>query len=404
MKLWNKQNTKLHPLVESFTIGEDRELDLMIAKYDVIASLAHGEMLFNQNLISDEDWLQIRSSLDLLLNEIASGQFIIENEFEDVHSKIEHELIMSCGDAGKKIHTGRSRNDQVLTAIKMLYRDYCDLLNNKTHELAYLAKQLKNKFSKYEMPGYTHMQVAMPSSFELWFGAFEESLLEDAQIFLDMKKHINRSPLGSGAGYGVPFNIDRKFTANKLEFEGLNENVVYAQMTRGKCDKQMLFALSQLSATLNKWASDIVLYMGQDFSFFSFPSQFTTGSSIMPHKKNPDVFELIRAETNRIIAAQNEVNLLCANLPSGYHRDMQLLKNIVFPCLTKTEEILDLFILCIREIQIRKDILQHDKYKFITSVIEIEKLVKKGMSFRDAYKTVGEKLELVNSVPQNANP
>jgi argininosuccinate lyase len=392
MKLWKKSNYSLHPLVEKFTVGNDRKLDLAIAYYDAQASIAHAEMLCKQNYLTENECLILCNALREFSALTKNENFIIEVNFEDIHSKLEHYLIMKCGDAGKKIHTGRSRNDQVLTAIKLYYVATIDSLHKKIEELIHCCSSLEEKFSGLEMPGYTHMQVAMPSSFSMWIGAYKESLTEDAELLLSIRKFINRNPLGSGAGYGVPFLIDRNFTTEKLEFEKANENPIYAQMTRGKCDRQLLFGLSNLAATFNKLCSDLVLYMGQDFQFFSFPENFTTGSSIMPHKKNPDVFELVRASCNRIHSGYNEINLLSTNMPSGYHRDWQLLKNIVFPAIESMNEMTDVLLLTLPEMQVNKNVMQQDKYKHIQSVKRIEELVKGGMSFRDAYQKVGESL------------
>lgn len=395
MKLWQK-NTVSSKLVHDFTVGDDRKFDLLLAKHDAIGSIAHVRMLGKTGIISQGESLLLEDELNNILVQIESGEFVISNECEDVHSQIEFLLTEKLGEIGKKVHTARSRNDQSLLDIKLFLREELNTVNEKTY---LLAKTLLARAEKHEqdlLPGYTHYQLAMPSSFGLWFGAYAESLCDDLELLHSVAKIINKNPLGSAAGYGSSFPIDREFTTKELEFDGMNISSVYAQMTRGKTEKTVAFALSGIASTLNKLASDVVLYMNQEFAYVSFPDELTTGSSIMPHKKNPDVWELIRAKCNRIQSVPNELTLLLTNMPSGYHRDFQLTKEILFPAIESMKEILSVAESVISEIQIRKEILASEKYDTLFTVDAVNELVRNGDSFRTAYKTIGEMVEQNN--------
>jgi argininosuccinate lyase len=396
-KLWQKENiinkSNLQGKVEAFTIGTDKIWDLYIAEYDVIGSLAHVKMLESIGLISSIELYELEQGLSDILNSIKQGKFIIEDGVEDVHSQVEILLTRAKGDIGKKIHSGRSRNDQALLDIKLLIKNEIITLALKTEDLFNIFISLSNKYKNNLMPGYTHMQIAMPSSFGLWFGAYAESLCDDLELLISAYNIANRNPLGSGAGYGSSFPLDRKKTTELLGFENMNFNVVYAQMTRGKTEKVAAIALSAIAATLSKFAMDVCLYMNQNFGFISFPNELTTGSSIMPHKKNPDVFELVRAKSNIIQALPNQITLLVNNLPSGYHRDMQLTKESLFPAFNELKNCLEMVILMLENIIIKKDILSDKKYNHIFSVELVNSLVLEGVPFRDAYLKVASLIE-----------
>src|ERR1019366_6200657 len=342
MKLWQKENNKTSNLIEKFTVGKDNELDLALAEFDVLGSIAHTEMLGSIGLLTKKELASIHKELKNILTEIKKGKFIIEDGVEDIHSQIELMLTKRIGEAGKKIHSGRSRNDQVLVDIKLYVRyelkEIVKLVSNLFNQLIELSEAHKDKL----LPGYTHLQIAMPSSFGLWFGAYAESLIDDMEMLAAAYHVANKNPLGSGAGYGSSFPLNRAQTAESLNFETLNFNSVYAQMSRGKTEKTVSFALSSIAATLSKLSMDACLYINQNFGFISFPPELTTGSSIMPHKKNPDVFELIRAKCNRIQSLPNELTLLINNLPSGYHRDLQLTKEILFPAIEELKACLQI--------------------------------------------------------------
>jgi len=393
MKLWNKDNTNTSSLIEAFTVGKDKEFDSWLAAYDVQGSMAHAEMLNQVGLLTDDEWRLIKKELEKILGEINSGKFKMEEHAEDIHSQIEWMLTQRIGDAGKKIHSGRSRNDQVALDIKLYLRAEIQILKDEAKSLFDLLLKQSEKFKDKLFPGYTHLQVAMPSSFGLWFGAYAESLVDDLELLAAAYHIVNKNPLGSGAGYGSSFPLNRMMTTRLLEFGALNINSVYAQMSRGKSEKITAMAMSSLGATLSRLSMDCTLYMSQNFGFISFPESLTTGSSIMPHKKNPDVFELIRAKCNRIQAIPNEITLLINNLPSGYHRDLQLTKEIIFPAIEELKSCFAMAKLMLAEIQIRDKILDDEKYKFIFSVDAVNVLVQKGMSFRDAYKKVGNDIE-----------
>ncbi len=392
MKLWDK-GSKLDRRIEIFTVGTDREIDLHIAEYDVIASIAHAKMLAAVGLITADEMEILVSNLQKIKKEIQEGNFIIEEDFEDVHSKIEFLLIEACGEAGKKIHTARSRNDQVLTALHLYFKDSLSTIFTKVkalfEELLDLAETHEDKF----LPGYTHFQQAMPSSFGLWFSAYAELLVDDVFMLKSAYRIVDQNPLGSSAGYGSTFPIDREFTRSELGFGDLKYNVVAAQLSRGKSEMAVSNALSSIASTLNKFATDICIYMSQEFDFISFPETLTTGSSIMPHKKNPDVFELIRARTNKIQSNSLEIGMLTTNLPSGYHRDFQLLKEGVVNSITSTIEILDIFKHAIGQIQINELNNKDEKYKSLYTVNGMNKLVQAGLPFREAYRKVANDIK-----------
>lgn len=395
MKLWQKE-TPTHNLVEQFTVGQDREMDLFLASFDVLGSLAHTQMLESIGLMSADDLLQIQKELKNIYKEIAEGNFKIEKGVEDVHSQVELLLTKKLGEAGKKIHSGRSRNDQVLVDLKLFFRSQIAEMVSSVNELFELLIQLSETHKSKLMPGYTHLQIAMPSSFGLWFGAYAESLIDDLELMLAAYKICNKNPLGSAAGYGSSFPLNRTMTTQLLGFENLNYNVVYAQMGRGKTERILSQAMSSIAATLNKIAMDACLFMNQNFGFISFPDELTTGSSIMPHKKNPDVWELIRGRSNQLQALPNQIMLLTTNLPSGYHRDMQLQKETLFPAFQSLMACLDMAKLMLKNIKIKDHILDDPKYQHLFSVEEVNNLVLAGKPFREAYKKVGMDIEAGN--------
>lgn len=392
-KIWQKDNIKTNDLVNQFTVGKDLDFDDRLAKYDVLGSIAHVKMLAEVGLIRLDEEQAIVSVLEEVLSEIEKGNFEIDKTAEDIHSQIETILIEKLGETGKKIHTARSRNDQVLTDIKLYLLDEIREITERTDSFFQILKDKANQHKNVLLPGYTHLQVAMPSSFGLWFGAYAESLVDDLELLFATKNIINKNPLGSAAGYGSSFPIDRESTTYKLDFRTLNYNVVYAQMTRGKSEKLLANSLSVLAGTLSKFSYDVCLYLSQNFDFISFPKEFTTGSSIMPHKKNPDIFELVRARCNRIQSLPNELILLTNNLPSGYHRDLQLTKEILFPAIDSLKECLEILIYTLPNIEVRDNILEDEKYKYIFSVEKINEEVKNGKSFRDAYIQIGQEIE-----------
>ena len=391
MKLWDK-GYSTDEKVDIFTVGNDRELDLVLAKYDVIGSLAHAKMLFKIGLLDANEVGSIERELNSILVTIDKGDFIIEDSFEDVHSKIEFLLTEKLGDTGKKIHTARSRNDQVLVDMHLYLKDELVAIKGLTKDFFNLLIDLSRKNKEVLLPGYTHFQIAMPSSFGMWFSAYAESLIDDVYFLNAAYLVVDQNPLGSAAGYGSSFPIDREETTKIMGFHTLKYNSVAAQMSRGKTEKSVAFAMSSLAGTLSKFAYDICLYMSQNFGFVSFPDELTTGSSIMPHKKNPDVFELIRAKCNKIQALPYELTLLTNNLPSGYHRDLQLLKEGLLPAIQSLKSCLEMFKFSLGSIQINKEILKDNKYDYLFSVEEVNKLVQDGIPFRDAYKNVGKKI------------
>ena len=392
-KIWQKDNTTTNDLVTKFTVGKDLDFDDRLAKYDVLGSIAHAKMLAEVGLIRLDEEPTIVAVLEDFLSEIETETFEIDKTAEDIHSQIENILIEKLGETGKKIHTARSRNDQVLTDIKLYLIDEIREITELTDSFFQILKDKANLHKDVLLPGYTHLQVAMPSSFGLWFGAYAESLVDDLELLFATKNIINKNPLGSAAGYGSSFPIDRESTTYKLGFRTLNHNVVYAQMTRGKSEKLLANSLSVLAGTLSKFSYDVCLYLSQNFDFISFPKEFTTGSSIMPHKKNPDIFELVRARCNRIQALPNELMMVTNNLPSGYHRDLQLTKEILFPAIDSLKECLEILIYTLPNIEVKDNILDDEKYKYIFSVEKINEEVKNGKSFRDAYIQIGQEIE-----------
>ncbi len=392
MKIWQK-NIEVDKGIEAFTVGKDRELDLQMAAFDVLGSLAHVQMLASINLLTQAELAEVTTALKVIYKEIEAGQFTINDAVEDVHSQVEWLLTQRIGDAGKKIHSGRSRNDQVLVDLKLYFRACIqEIVENSSALFAQLIT-LSNTHKDKLLPGYTHLQIAMPSSFGLWFGAYAESLVDDMELMLAAYKICNKNPLGSAAGYGSSFPLNRTLTTELLGFEKLNYNVVYAQMGRGKTERILAQAMSSVAATLAKMAMDVCLFINQNFGFISFPDQLTTGSSIMPHKKNPDVFELIRSRCNKIQALPNEIAMMTTNLPSGYHRDLQLLKENLFPAITSLNECLEMTTFMLQNMSIKEDILNDKKYDYLFSVDVVNELALKGVPFREAYKMVGETIE-----------
>ena len=393
MKLWQKDNSSVNELIEKFTVGRDKEFDLVLAQYDVQGSIAHVKMLKEVGLMNEKDANGAVNGLELILKDILDSTFVIEEGIEDVHSQVEYLLTQRIGEAGKQIHSGRSRNDQVAVDLKLYLRAEVLAVKSEVKELFDLLISQSEKFKDKLLPGYTHLQIAMPSSFGLWFGAYAESLTDDMELLAAAYQVANKNPLGSGAGYGSSFPLNRTLTTELLQFGSLNYNSVYAQMSRGKTEKIVAIGISSVAATLSKLAMDACLYINQNFGFISFPNELTTGSSIMPHKKNPDVFELIRAKCNRIQATPNELTLLINNLPSGYHRDMQLTKEILFPAIEELKACIQMTRLMLSNIHIKDNILDDEKYKYLFSVEAVNELVNKGISFRDAYRQVGNDID-----------
>ena len=391
MKLWDK-GYATDKKIDLFTVGNDRELDLQLAKYDVLGNIAQSKMLHSIGTLSTEELSGLLTELNAILKTVEDGTFAIEDTFEDVHSKVEWLLTEKLGDAGKKIHTARSRNDQVLLDVHLYSKDAIVDLKNWTKKLFDLLMDLADKYKNHLLPGYTHLQVAMPSSFGMWFSAYAESLIDDVYFLNAAYKVADQNPLGSAAGYGSSFPIDRQMTTDLLGFDVLKVNAVAAQMGRGKLEKSISFAMASLSATLSKMSMDLCLYMSQNFGFVSFPDELTTGSSIMPHKKNPDVFELIRGKCNKLQALPYELTLITNNLPSGYHRDLQLVKEGLIPSVSTLKSCLDMMVFSLENIIVTEDIVSDDKYKYIFSVEAVNALVQAGTPFRDAYKIVGQEI------------
>ena len=392
MKLWDK-GISIDNLIEKFTVGNDREIDLKIARYDIQASLAHAQMLVKIGLLTSEELSAIELVFETLHSQLSEGTFVIDAQFEDIHSKLEYELTKSLGDTGKKIHTARSRNDQVLVALQLYYKDNLGMIQDKTKLFFKTLIALADTHKSAVLPGYTHLQVAMPSSFGLWFSAYAESLIDDVYVLKAAQNVVDQNPLGSAAGYGSSFPIDRNFTTKALGFKTLKYNVVAAQMSRGKNERIIASGLGNLANTLGKMAMDICLYMSQNFDFIGFPEALTTGSSIMPHKKNPDVFELIRGKCNKLQSLEHEMLLITNNLPSGYHRDFQLLKEHMIDGFEELESILDIFNYAIQQIQVKTIDLKDPKYLYLFTVDSINSLVLKGASFREAYQTIGAQVQ-----------
>lgn len=393
MKLWSK-GFEPDKAIEKFTVGQDRELDLRLARYDVQGSMAHIRMLESIGLLTKEELDILLPALQQIADEIEQGEFKIEDGVEDVHSQVEFILTSRLGDVGKKIHSGRSRNDQVLVDLKLFFRDELKHISTSVKHLFDRLIELSETHKDKLMPGYTHLQVAMPSSFGLWFGAYAESFADDMHMLSAAYNIANQNPLGSAAGYGSSFPLDREMTTQLLNFANPHYNVVAAQMSRGKTERAVAAAIGAIASTLGHLAMDVCMWMCNNFAFVSFPDELTTGSSIMPHKKNPDVFEIMRGKCNRLQSIQNEIALLTANLPLGYNRDMQLMKDILFPATSELIECLDMATYMLGEIRIKDNILEDCKYDYIFTVEDVNRLVLEGMPFRDAYKKIG--LEVQN--------
>jgi len=388
MKIWDK-GFSVDDKIEKFTVGKDRILDVYLAKYDAIASKAQANMLAKVGIISEEDNSKLQKALDEIIARCEKGEFFIDENYEDVHSKIEAELIEKTGDAGKMIHTARSRNDQVLVAIQLFLKEYLSETKSKVLNLIDIMIEKAEIHKDDLMPGYTHFQAAMPSSFGMWFSAYAENLLSDLYFLDAAYKVADQNPLGSGAGFGTSFPIDRKATTQELGFSEMAVSSVGAQMLRGKTEKSTAVAISMISATLSKLSYDLVMYNSQDMGFVELPKEMTTGSSIMPHKKNPDVFELTRAHCNRLQALPNDITMTINNLPSGYHRDFQILKEFLFEPMEQFNNILDILIFAIPQLKIKTDFMNQSKYDSIYTVENINHLLQTGTSFRDAYRIVG---------------
>lgn len=393
MKLWQK-NTLVNKDIEAYTVGKDREMDLYLAKHDVMGSMAHITMLQSVGLLEKDELTILLKELKSIYGEIELGNFTIEDGIEDVHSQVELMLTRKLGDVGKKIHSGRSRNDQILLDLKLFTREQIQILVQSVSTLIDTLLEQSEKYKDVLLPGYTHLQIAMPSSFGLWFGAYAESLVDDLQLLLAAFKVCNRNPLGSAAGYGSSFPLNRQMTTDLLGFDSMNYNVVYAQMGRGKMERNVGFAIAGIAGTLSKLSFDACMYNSQNFGFIKLPDEYTTGSSIMPHKKNPDVFELSRAKCNKLQALPTEITLITNNLPSGYFRDMQLIKEMFLPSFEELNNCISMIGRMIGEIKVNQDIIKDDKYTYIFSVEEVNRLVlEEGVPFRDAYKKVGLDIE-----------
>ena len=393
MKLWSKDNTETSEQIEKFTVGRDNEFDSLLAEHDVTGTIAHVTMLQQAGLMEAKEAELALNGLKQILEEIKTNAFSIEEGVEDIHSQVELLLTRRIGDAGKKIHSGRSRNDQIAVDIKLFLRGEILKIKEEVKSLFDLLIEQSEKNKNKLIPGYTHLQIAMPSSAGLWLGAYAESLVDDMELLVTAYNITNKNPLGSGAGYGSSFPLNRSLTTQLLGFRAMNYNSVYAQMSRGKTEKIVAQSLSSIAATLSKLAMDCCLYLSQNFGFISFPSELTTGSSIMPHKKNPDVFELVRAHCKRIQAIPNELTILLNNLPSGYHRDLQLTKEILFPAFSQLRSCLLMTGMMISNISINENILNDEKYRYLFSVEAVNELVNKGIPFREAYKTIGDQIE-----------
>ena len=399
MKLWQKQSD-VNKIIEQFTIGKDKILDMELAYFDVVGSMAHAKMLLEIGLLTRDEHMKIHHSLIEILKKIENKQFSIQEGVEDIHSQVELTLTAMLDNTGKKIHTGRSRNDQVLLDLKLYFRDQIQQIVQLVNSLFNRLITLSNQYQKVLLPGYTHFQIAMPSSFGLWFGAYAESLTDDMVMLKAAYEIINKNPLGSAAGYGSSFPLNRQMTTDLLGFDSMNFNVIYAQMGRGRAEKVMAIALGSIADTLGKLSYDACLYMSQNFGFISFPEEYTTGSSIMPHKRNPDVFEIIRGKCNQVKSLINEINLLTTNLPSGYHRDTQLLKEGLFDALGSIKECLFMTEFMLEEVKVNENILNDEMYDYLFSVEMVNELVQNGKSFRDAYREVGKRINEGNYTPR----
>ena len=398
MKLWDK-GYSIDRWIESFTVGNDRELDLKLAKHDVQGSIAHIAMLESIGLLTADEHKTLDAELHNISGEIAAGNFTIEPGVEDVHSQVEQLLTERLGDMGKKIHSGRSRNDQVLVDLKLFYREELCTLAQNVNTLFERLLSLSEQHKAVLMPGYTHLQVAMPSSFGLWFGAYAETLVDDLQTVIAAYRIANQNPLGSAAGYGSSFPLNRTMTTQLLNFDDLHYNVVAAQMSRGKTERALAYAINAIASTLGKFAMDVCLFNSPNYAFISFPDEFTTGSSIMPHKKNPDVFEIMRGKCNRLQTIITEVSTLTTNLPLGYHRDLQLLKDITFPAIEEMNECLLMADFMLQHIRINENILDDKRYDYLFTVEDVNRLVLDGVPFRDAYKEIGHRVQTGTYTP-----
>ncbi|MCU0375384.1 MAG: argininosuccinate lyase [Chitinophagaceae bacterium] len=392
MKLWQKDSTETQVMVEQFTVGRDKEFDVLLAPYDVQGNKAQAAMLYKIGVLTAAEHAALQTELDNLYREVMAPGFVLPEEVEDIHSYIELMLTERVGDAGKKIHTGRSRNDQVAVDIKLFLKDKLLEVSSKTRAVFDLFLQQAEANATKLMPGYTHLQLAMPSSAGLWLGAYAESLTDDLEMLAAAYRIVNKNPLGSGAGYGSSFALDREYTTEVLGFAATNISSVYAQMTRGKAEKAVATGMAYIAATLGRFAYDCCLFLNQHFAFISFPDSLTTGSSIMPHKKNPDVFELIRAKCNLIQAVPQQLALLLNNLPSGYHRDLQLTKEVLFPAINTLLECMDMTSLMLNNLTVKDDLLEEEKFRYLFTVEAMNELVQNGLSYRDAYKTIGNQV------------
>ena len=392
MKLWQKETTSIDELFEKFTIGNDPILDLELAPYDVLASKAHVQMLASIGLLDKAEEENLIQGLGAILKTMESGDFEIEEGIEDCHSQIELLLTRELGEVGKKVHSGRSRNDQVLVALKLYAKAEIQAVAGKVKSLFDLLQQKSDQNKGVLMPGYTHMQVAMPSSFGLWFGAYAESLLDDLILLSGAYKVANKNPLGSAAGYGSSFPLDRQKTTQDLGFNDLNYNVIYAQMTRGKLERSCMMALSSIASTMAKFCMDVCVYSGQDYDFFHLDTRYTTGSSIMPHKHNPDGFELVRAKCNQLQGLPNEINLILTNLTTGYHRDLQVLKESFIKGFSTLKDCIDILTAMVSNLEVNQELISQDKYDLLFTVERVNRLVLEGVPFRDAYKQVGDQV------------
>jgi argininosuccinate lyase len=397
-KLWEK-STQVDAKIEAFTVGRDREMDVFLAKYDVLGSMAHIRMLESVGLLQADELTSLLGELKNIYQLAEKGEFEIEEGVEDVHSQVEMLLTRKLGDVGKKIHSGRSRNDQVLVDLKLFARAEIEKIVSAVNELFEVLISQSNKYKDVLLPGYTHLQVAMPSSFGLWFGAYAESLADDLQLLLSAWKITNRNPLGSAAGYGSSFPLDRQLTTDLLGFDTMNYNVVYAQMGRGKMERTVANALASVAATVAKLAFDACMYTSQNFGFIKLADQFTTGSSIMPHKKNPDVFELTRAKCNKLQAVPQQIMMITNNLPSGYFRDLQIIKEVFVPAFAELTDCLEMTAIMMAQVEVNHDILKDSRYDYLFSVEEVNRLASSGVPFRDAYKQVGLEIEAGNFKP-----
>ncbi len=394
-KLWEK-SVQVNEKIDRFTVGRDRELDLYLAKHDVLGSMAHITMLESIGLLTAGELEVLLEELRNIYASAEAGDFVIEDGIEDVHSQVELMLTRKLGDVGKKIHSGRSRNDQVLVDLKLFTREQLKQVVEEAEELFQVLIAQSNRYKDVLMPGYTHLQIAMPSSFGLWFGAYAESLVDDMMFLQSAYKMCNRNPLGSAAGYGSSFPLDREMTTRLLGFDSMNYNVVYAQMGRGKMERNVAFALASVAGTLSKLAFDACMFSSQNFGFVKLPDECTTGSSIMPHKKNPDVFELTRAKCNKIQALPQQIMMIMNNLPSGYFRDLQIIKEVFVPAFEELKDCLQMATYIMDKLKVNEHILEDDKYLYIFSVEEVNRLALQGMPFRDAYKKVGLDIEAGN--------